>query len=189
MKIGLFFGTFNPVHLGHVEIVSRFLDENIFEELWIVLTPRSPHKNYNLVKKENRLEMLNLAFRNYKKVIISDVEFSFKHPNYTINTLNYLSTNFPNFSFSIIMGSDNFLSIKTWKDSIKIIEKYNIYVYPREGFFFKNNMNYKSIHYLDFPKIEISATFIREKILYNEKKAQQYLPAAVYNYIKTHQLY
>ena len=189
MKIGLFFGTFNPVHFGHIKIVSRLLDENIFEELWIILTPRSPHKTYNLVKKENRLEMLKLAFQDYSKVKISDIEFNFNQPNYTINTLTYLSANFPKFNFSIIMGSDNFLNIETWKDSFKIIEKYNIYVYPREGFLFINKMKYNNVHYLNYPKIEISATFIREKILYNEKNPQRYLPTVVYDYIKNNHLY
>tara|TARA_B100001758_G_C18406354_1_gene612378 strand:- start:453 stop:1022 length:570 start_codon:yes stop_codon:yes gene_type:complete len=189
MKIGLFFGTFNPVHLGHIEIVSRILDENIFDQLWIILSPRSPQKFFNLVKKENRLEMLNIAFQNYKNVLVSDIEFNLKEPNYTINTLTYIRFKFPKYHFSIIMGSDNFLKIKTWKQSKKIIENYSIYVYPRQGFNFQTQMSYKNIQYLNFPKIQISSTIIRDKIHHKERELEKYLPSGVRTYIRKHQLY
>jgi len=189
MKIGLFFGTFNPVHLGHVGIVSRVLNEDIFDQLWIILTPRSPHKSFNLAQKENRLEMLNIAFENYRKVIISDIEFNLKEPNYTINTLTHLTAKFPKYNFSMIIGSDNFLKIKSWKESNKIIEKYNIYVYPRAGFEFNSHVNYKSIYQLELPEIQVSSTMIRDKINYKEKEAQQYLPLGVWAYIKENRLY
>ncbi len=189
MKIGLFFGTFNPVHFGHVEIVCRLLNDNIFNQIWIILTPRSPHKNSNLARKEHRLQMLNTAFKDYKKVIISDVEFNLKEPNYTINTLTYLHAKFPKYNFSIIMGSDNFLKIETWKNSGKIIDDYNIYVYPREGFRVTNNMHDKNVNYLNFPKIKISSTIIRDEIICKGKEIEQYLPSSVYEYIKIHHLY
>ena len=189
MKIGLFFGTFNPVHLGHIGIVTSILNKNIFDQLWIVLTPRSPHKNFNLTPKENRLEMLNIAFKNYQKVLISDVEFNLKEPNYTIDTLTYLSVKFPEHDFSIIIGSDNFLKIKTWKEANKIIEKYSIYVYPRAGFDCIINVNYKSIYRLRFPEIKISSTLIRNKISLKEKGLEDYLPLGVLKYIKEKQLY
>ena len=189
MKIGLFFGTFNPVHLGHIEIISSILDKNIFNQLWIILSPKSPHKNFHLVKKENRLDMLNIAFQNYKNVLVSDIEFNLKEPNYTINTLTYLEANFPKYNFSIIMGSDNFLKIKTWKQSEKIIEHYSIYVYPRQGFNFHIQMNYKSIHYFNFPKIQISSTIIRDKINNKERELEKYLHSGVYEYIKERELY
>jgi len=189
MKIGLFFGTFNPVHLGHLEMISRILDKNIFNQVWIILTPRSPHKKFNLVKKEHRLEMLNIALQNYKNVLVSDVEFNLKEPNYTFDTLMHLSSKFPKYNFSIIMGSDNFLKIKTWKQSEKIIAHYSIYVYPRQGFNFQNQMNSKSIHYLNSPKIQISSTIIRDKIYQKERELEKYLPLGVRAYIKRHQLY
>ena len=189
MKIGLFFGTFNPVHLGHTEVVSRVLNENIFNELWVVLTPRSPHKNFTIVKKKNRLEMLKIAFKNYEKVIISDIEFKLKQPNYTIDTLSYLSDKFPKHTFSIIMGSDNYLNINTWKKSNKIIEKYPIYIYPRGEFSVKNKMNSKNVYYLNFPKVRVSSTGIRFGISSKNKEIEQYLSSAVHEYIKTHQLY
>ena len=90
MKIGLFFGTFNPVHLGHEEIVSQLLDLNLFDQIWIILTPNSPHKNFDIVKKEERFYMLRKAFENFKNIEISDVEFNLKKHNYTIDTLNYI---------------------------------------------------------------------------------------------------
>jgi nicotinate-nucleotide adenylyltransferase len=133
--------------------------------------------------------MLKIAFRDYKKVIISDVEFNLKEPNYTINTLNYLTDKFPENIFSIIMGSDNFLKIKNWKSSGKIIEEHSIYVYPREGFDVTNIMNYKNITYLNYQKIKISSTLIRESIIYKAQFLDKYLPSAISEYIKTHQLY
>ena len=189
MKIGLFFGTFNPVHLGHVEIATKILNENFFDQLWVILTPRSPHKNSNLVKKEDRLQMLKLAFKDYEKVLVSDVEFRLQEPNYTINTLKYLNNKFPKYTFSIIMGSDNFLKIKNWKNSSDIKSKYNIYVYPREGFPFKDIMNNKLTVFLDFPDLKVSSTHIRSNIISNPKDIEKYLSPKVFRYIKHNSLY
>ena len=90
MNIGLFFGTFNPVHSGHTKIISNILQQKLFDQIWIILSPRSPHKKYNLVDKNERFHMLEIAFANYKKVIVSDVEFYLNEPNYTAITLDYL---------------------------------------------------------------------------------------------------
>ena len=188
MKVGLFFGTFNPVHNGHVEIVSQLVNKKIFNQIWIVLSPRSPHKNFNLTNKEARLEMLNITFKNYDNVLISDVEFKFSSPNYTIDTLSYLSNKFPNKKFAIIMGSDNYIKINSWRSSQEIQAKYSIYIYPREGFQIKNK-NSRMVNYLDLPKIKISSTIIREGIVNKKDIITRYLPRNVYDFIKKNKLY
>ena len=111
MNIGLFFGTFNPVHLGHIKIISNILQKKLFDQIWIILSPRSPHKKYNLVDKNERFHMLEIAFANYKKVIVSDVEFYLNEPNYTAITLDYLKKKYSKNNFSIIMGSDSYLTL------------------------------------------------------------------------------
>ena len=188
MKVGLFFGTFNPVHNGHVEIVSQLLNKKIFNQIWIILSPRSPHKKFNLINKEARLEMLNITFKNYDNVVISDVEFKFNPPNYTIDTLSYLSNKFSKKIFAIIMGSDNYIKINSWRNSQEIQEKYSIYVYPREGAQIKNK-NSRKINYLDFPIIKISSTSIREGIANKKDIITRYLPPNVYDFIKKNNLY
>ena len=133
--------------------------------------------------------MLKIAFKNYEKVIISDIEFKLKQPNYTIDTLSYLSDKFPKHTFSIVMGSDNYLNINTWKKSNEIIEKYPIYIYPRGEFSVKNKMNSKNVYYLNFPKMRVSSTGIRLGISSKNKEIEKYLSSEVLEYIKTHQLY
>lgn len=189
MNIGLFFGSFNPVHLGHVNVISKILNEEIFDQLWIILSPRSPHKTHDLAKKNLRLKMLELAFNKFKNVLISDVEFKLSEPNFTFNTLTFLTAKFPSYKFSIIMGSDNLQNLHTWKDYKKINENFFIYVYPREKFEIKNKLKYKNVIYLTLPKLNISATEIRKSISINLQEAKKNLPSEVYSYILKNRLY
>jgi nicotinate-nucleotide adenylyltransferase len=189
MNIGLFFGSFNPVHLGHVKLVTKILNEDIFDQLWIVLSPKSPHKTQDLVKKNFRLKMLELAFNKFKNVVVSDVEFKLSEPNFTFNTLSYLTTKFPSYKFSIIMGSDNLQNFHTWKNYKIINKNFFIYVYPRGKFEINNKSIYKNVIYLDLPKFNISATGIRKNFSINNQEVKKNLPSEVYSYILKNRIY
>ncbi len=186
MNIGLFFGTFNPVHVGHVKIISKILKQNLFDQIWIVLSPRSPHKKYYLVDKDDRFRMLQIAFVDYKKVIVSDVEFFLNEPNYTAITLEYLKKKYPKNNFSIIMGSDNYLSLGSWAYYRDIL-KNKIYVYPRKDYFIKKIEG--NITILDLDEMEISSTLIRDKFQKGIEDVAIYLNTDVFKYITKKRLY
>ena len=186
MNIGLFFGTFNPVHLGHIKIISNILQKKLFDQIWIILSPRSPHKKYNLVDKNERFHMLEIAFANYKKVIVSDVEFYLNEPNYTAITLDYLKNKYSKNNFSIIMGSDSYLTLGSWLRA-KDIQKNKIYIYPRKNYIIKN-LDWNAI-ILDLDEMEISSTLIREKFQKRVKDVVKYLNYDVFKYIKRKKLY
>src|SRR5262245_36318934 len=122
MRIGLYFGSFNPVHNGHLIIANHILNETNIEKIWFVISPQNPFKiGHELLAKEDRLQLVQKAIEHDNRMMVSDVEFKLPKPSYTINTLNYLKENFPRENFSIIMGSDSFQSIDKWKDSKEII--------------------------------------------------------------------
>tara|TARA_B100001250_G_C19754506_1_gene769437 strand:- start:156 stop:731 length:576 start_codon:yes stop_codon:yes gene_type:complete len=191
MKVGLFFGTFNPVHNGHFKIVSSIIKKKYVDQLWIILTPLSPFKkNQKIVSFYHRIKMLEQTFFNNKDVIISDVENNLKQPNYTINTLFHLEDIYPKNKFSIILGADNFQNIHLWKSYQTILNNYQIFIYPRQGAKLDESKSFssiKNIHFLDFPAITVSSSFIRSNI-----KNQDYmncLNPSVCKYIIDNNLY
>ena len=186
MNIGLFFGTFNPVHLGHIKIISNILQKKLFDQIWIILSPRSPHKKYNLVDKNERFHMLEIAFANYKKVIVSDVEFYLNEPNYTAITLDYLKNKYSKNNFSIIMGSDSYLTLGSWLRA-KDVQKNKIYIYPRKDYIIKKLEWNATI--LDLDEMEISSTLIRDKFQKGVDDVAKYLNYDVYKYINRKKLY
>ena len=190
MEIGLFFGSFDPVHLGHEMIVSNILKKKYFNQIWIILSPQSPHKTSQIIsKKEDRLCMLNKTFNNTKNIFISNVEFELQKPNYTIDTMLYLKKKFPNHVFSLIMGSDNFLKIHTWKNYKDIINNYKFYVYPRKGHDVTTNLSQKeNIIFLDFPTIQFSSKLIRLGIS-KKNNMKDYLTKPVLEYILLKKIY
>ena len=132
MKVGLFFGTFNPIHVGHLTIANYIAEFSDLEQVWFVVTPHSPFKKKNsLLDNNQRLEMVYRATKDYDKLKPSDIEFNLPQPNYTINTLVHLEEKFPNHEFSLIMGEDNLKSFHKWKNYQMILETHDIYVYPR----------------------------------------------------------
>ena len=132
MKIGLFFGTFNPIHVGHLIIANHLQQHSDLDQVWFVVTPLSPFKNKSsLLDNHQRLEMVYRATENYDNLRPSDIEFSLKQPNYTIDTLTYLEEKFPDHEFALIMGEDNLKSFHKWKNYERILELHHIYVYPR----------------------------------------------------------
>jgi len=191
MKIGLYFGTFNPIHIGHLIIANHMAEYSDLEKIWMIVTPHNPLKNKKtLLDDHERLQLVNLATEDYPKIKPSDIEFKLPQPNYTVNTLAHLQDKFPQHEFSLIMGEDNLKSLHKWKNYEMILKNYPIYVYPRisselENSTFRNNPN---IHFIDAPIVEISSTFIRENIK-NKKNVQPLLPSKVWEYIDHNNIY
>src|SRR5690554_7025159 len=132
MKVGLYFGTFNPIHVGHIIIANYVLENSDLDEVWMVVTPHNPlKKKSSLLEDYHRLQMIHLATETYEKLKPSDIEFKLSQPNYTINTLVHLKEKFPKHQFSLIMGEDNLKSLHKWKNYELILRDYDIYVYPR----------------------------------------------------------
>ena len=184
-KIGLYFGTFNPIHIGHLTIANHMVEYSDLDEIWMVVTPHNPFKKKStLLNNHDRLEMVYRATKEYPKIVPSDIEFNLPQPNYTINTLVHLEERYPNKSFSLIMGEDNLKSLHKWKNHETILENYNVYVYPRIS---KNTIpeqftNHPKITKVAAPIMEISSTFIRNAIKKN-KNCTPLLSKSVWEYI------
>ncbi len=191
MKIGLYFGTFNPIHIGHLIIANHMAEYSDLKQIWMVVTPHNPlKKKENLLDDYKRLNLVALATEDFPKIKPSDIEFKLPQPNYTVHTLAHLQDKFPQHEFSLIMGEDNLKSLHKWKNYDVILQNHDIYVYPRistetENLEFKNNPR---IHLIDAPIVEISSTFIRESIK-NKKNIQPLIPYKVWEYIDYNNLY
>ena len=205
MKIGLYFGTFNPIHIGHLIIANHMAEHADLDQIWMVVTPHNPlKKKSTLLDDYHRLQMVHLATEDFPKIKPSDIEFKLSQPNYTVNTLVHLEEKYPNYEFSLIMGEDNLKSLHKWKNYEVILENHEIYVYPRleakvsveEAISSDaDNLDLKilqkfgtKIHMIDAPVVEISATFIRENIK-KGKNVQPLLPAKVWEYIDHNNFY
>jgi nicotinate-nucleotide adenylyltransferase len=191
MKVGLYFGTFNPIHIGHLIIANHFAEYSDLDQIWMVVTPHNPLKKKDtLLDDYQRLQLVFLATEDYPKIKPSDIEFKLPQPNYTVNTLAYLQEKYPQHTFSLLMGEDNLKSLHKWKNYDIILQNYEVYVYPRvseekDHIEFKNN---PKIHFVDAPIVEISSTFIRENIK-NKKNVRPLLPEKVWEYIDHNNLY
>ncbi len=182
-KTGLYFGSFNPVHIGHLAIANYILEFTDLDEIWFVVSPQNPLKDKtSLLPDFQRLQMVNLAIGDFQKFKSSDIEFRLPQPSYTIHTLTYLSEKYPSRKFCLIMGADNLDNFAKWKNYKEIIGNYQLYVYPRpdsDGGSFREHAN---VNWVDAPLMEISSSFIRNAI--KEKKDVRYfLPEKVYEYI------
>ena len=185
MKIGLYFGSFNPIHVGLLVFAYHFADHSDLNQIWFVVTPHNTFKKYSsLLDNYQRLEMVYRATKDYAKLKPSDIEFNLPQPNYTVNTLVYLQEKHPEHEFSLIMGEDNLKSFHKWKNHEVILENYEIYVYPRIS---DNKVktqfdNHKKVHYIEAPIMELSSTFIRKSIKAG-KNVQPMLPEFVWEYL------
>ncbi|WP_103863838.1 nicotinate (nicotinamide) nucleotide adenylyltransferase [Aquimarina sp. I32.4] len=184
-KIGLYFGTFNPIHIGHLTIANHMAEHSDLDELWMVVTPHNPHKKKSsLLDNHHRYEMVYLATESYPKLKPSDIEFKLSQPNYTVYTLAHLQEKYLTKEFHLIMGEDNLKSFHKWKNYETILERHNIYVYPRisDGIIETQFDNHPKIHRVDAPIMEISSTLIRKNIAIN-KNVRPMLPFEVWKYI------
>lgn len=191
MKIGLYFGTFNPIHIGHLIIANHMAEHADLDQIWMVVTPHNPHKKKSsLLDDYHRLHMVHLATEDFPKIQPSDIEFKLPQPNYTVNTLAHLQEKFPKHEFSLIMGEDNLNSLHKWKNYEVILQNHAIYVYPRvnSGEIDKQFVNHRKIHRIDAPIIELSSTFIRESIK-KGKNVVPMLPNKVWEYVEHNNFY
>ncbi len=164
MKIGLYFGSFNPVHIGHCIIASHMLQNTDLDRVWLVVSPQNPFKeSVSLLNEYHRLHLVKLAMENESHIKASDIEFQLPRPSYTIDTLAYLKEKFPEHSFSIILGSDGLQNLHKWKNASVLVKDHILYVYKRPGFDIINTMK-ATIETIDAPLLEISSTHIREMI-------------------------
>ena len=172
MNIGLYFGSFNPIHTGHLIIANHIANNTILDEVWFVVSPQNPFKNTNsLLNEQHRLSLVKIAIEGEKKLKASNIEFKLPKPSYTADTLLHLSEKYPKHVFSIIMGSDGYQNIKKWKNYEYIINNYNIIIYQRPSFLVEKNT--ENITIVDAPLLEISSTQIRQNI--KNKKSIRYL--------------
>ena len=183
-NIGLYFGSFNPIHNGHLAIANHLLESTDLEEVWFVVSPQSPFKNEDtLLGNDYRYEMVLLAIENNKRLRACNIEFSLPKPSYTINTLKALHEKYPAKNFELIIGADNLETFDKWKNYEEIINNYRIYVYPRHGSDGGKFSTHPSVFWIDAPLLDFSSTAIRESIQM-EKDVQQLLPSKVLKYIE-----
>ncbi|MEO6836934.1 MAG: nicotinate (nicotinamide) nucleotide adenylyltransferase [Ginsengibacter sp.] len=189
MKIGLYFGSFNPIHIGHLIIASHIANYTSLERIWFVISPQNPlKKSGSLINENHRKHLVDLAIEGEKKLRSSNIEFKLPRPSYTIDTLTHLKDKYPKHEFSIIMGSDGFENIKKWKNHELLLTDYEIIIYQRPGFKVKPEMLTDRIKVMDAPLLQISSTHIRDMI--HLKKSIRYLvPDVVKEEIERQQYY
>jgi nicotinate-nucleotide adenylyltransferase len=192
MKIGLFFGSFNPIHIGHLIIANSMVENTDLDKIWFVVSPQNPlKKSKNLLHEFDRYDMVKLAIHNNVKFNVTDVEFNMPRPSYTIDTLTYLQEKNSNDKFVLIIGEDNLGQFDKWKNYEKIIEYFGLYVYPRIGSeTVPSNtiLNHPNVKIVEAPTLHISATFIREAVKKN-KSIKYLVPEEVENHIKHKKFY
>lgn len=189
MEVGLFFGSFNPVHVGHMILANHMVEHTSLKQVWLVVSPHNPLKSKaSLAKDHDRLHLVRLAIGDNLVLKASNVEFSLPKPSYTIDTLTYLKENHPNKTFSLIMGADNISTIDKWKNYELLLANYKIYVYRRPGYELGIYADHPNVTVIDAPLLDISATFIRESIK-NGKSIQYLIPDKVFEYLETSKMY
>ena len=161
MKIGLFFGSFNPIHHGHLMVASFIANHTDLQQVWLVVSPQNPHKTQSsLLNEYDRLHLAQLAIEDDTQIKVSDIEFKLPKPSYTIDTLTYLEEKYPQHNFFVIMGSDSFQNLPKWKNFEALVKNYRFIVYRRPGFDITEKFG-ADVTYLEAPMLELSATLIR----------------------------
>ena len=188
MNIALYFGSFNPIHHGHLIIANEIMQQENYQELWFVISPQNPFKNENnLLNANHRFHLLQLAVEGEYKLKASNIEFKLPKPSYTVNTLVYLKEKYPNHQFDIVLGSDGFQNIIKWKNSAFIIENYKFLIYKRPGYDI-NNEAMANIKIIEGPQLYISSTHIR-KLIEEQKSIKYLVPDLVAGEIKARGYY
>ncbi len=185
-QVGLYFGTFNPIHIGHLVIANHMVEYSSLDEVWFVITPQSPFKTkQSLLDNNHRYQMVFEAIQEYPKLRASTIEFDLPQPNYTIHTLVHLDEKYgEEYSFSLLLGEDNLKSFHKWKNYKEILENHHLYVYPRisGGSLPAQFQEHPKVHKVEAPIMEISSTFIR-KSHKSGKNVRPMLPEAVWKYM------
>lgn len=173
MKIGLYFGSFNPVHVGHLIIATHIINNTDLQQVWLVISPHNPLKaSSSLLNEYDRFHLVQSALEGETKLKASNIEFQLPKPSYTVDTLSYLKEKYPQHEFAIIMGSDSFCNLTKWKNYKVIVKNTPLYIYERQGFTIVNDLN-ANIHLLKAPLLQISSTQIRDLI--KQKKSIRYM--------------
>lgn len=190
MKVGLFSGSFNPIHVGHLVVANYMLEFTSFDEVWFVVTPHNPLKHQeDLLDDQLRLEMVRLALKDYEGLHASDIEFRLPRPSYTVETLAALSKEYPGKEFYLIIGGDNWAIFDRWKEHERILQQQGVFIYPRKGEAVNVPPEYQdSVQVVNAPLVEISSTFVRE-CLKQGKNMRAFLPPGVYEFILERGLY
>ncbi|AZQ64109.1 nicotinate-nucleotide adenylyltransferase [Flammeovirga pectinis] len=189
MKVGLFFGSFNPIHVGHLILANAMLQNGNLDEVWFVVSPHNPFKKKNTLLHEfDRLDMVNAAIEGNFKFRSSDIEFRMPKPSYTVDTLAYLSSKHPHFDFKLIVGEDNLSGFKKWKNYEIILNDYGLLVYPRPKVKESDLREHENVKMIDAPMVDISATFIRNSIK-EEKDIRYLVPEGVLKLINSRSFY
>lgn len=190
MNIGIFSGSFNPIHVGHLILANYIVEFTEIDEVWFLVSPHNPLKAEDgLLDEEIRLKMTEMALAKYPKLKASDFEFTLPKPSYSINTLNALQAVYTEHQFTLIIGADNWNLFSNWKDYDKILENYKLKIYPRLGsrIFIPDRLKHH-VEALDSPSIEVSSTFIREGLA-KGKNMRAFLHDDIYDYILKNRLY
>lgn len=189
MKVGLFFGSFNPIHIGHLAIANIMAETADIDQVWFVVSPQNPFKKItNLAHEFDRLDMVEAAIYDNPSLRATNIEFNMPKPSYTVDTLAYLSDKYPDYQFSLIIGEDNLKSFPKWKNHEVILDQYGLYVYPRPNTGSSQLKDHPSVTWIKAPLFDISATFIRNLLQLN-KSIKYLLPEAVVDIIKNRRLY
>jgi len=190
LKIGLFFGSFNPIHIGHLIIANTIYEYSDLNEIWFVVSPQNPHKrdSKSLIHEFDRLDMVELAIEDQPNFKAMDIEFRMPKPNYTIDTLTYLQEKYPDHQFSLIIGEDNLNSFTSWKNYQIILDHYGLIVYPRPNSRLSEGINHPNVKLIEAPRMDISASFIR-KCIRDNKSVRYLVPEKVLQFIRDRKLY
>jgi len=189
MKVGLFFGSFNPIHTGHMIIANLMVESTDLDKVWFIVSPQNPLKsNGSLLHEFDRLDMVKAATYDNYSLDVSDVEFHLPRPSYTIDTLTYLAEKYPEKEFVLIIGEDNLRSFPRWKNHDQILKNYRLYVYPRPGNGKPEWSESDRLQFVEAPILDISATFIR-KYVKDGKSIKYLVPDQVCEMIKARKFY
>ena len=188
-KTGLFFGSFNPIHVGHLIIANHMVEHTDLDEVWFVISPHNPlKKKSTLLADHHRYAMVNLAVEDNRKLWASNIEFGLSQPSYTVHTLAFLEEKYPEKEFVLIMGGDNLASLHRWKNYEHILENYSIMVYPRPGEKLPELVNHKHVQVVEAPLMQISSSFIRKSIKAG-KSVEYILSDRVFKYLSEMHFY
>lgn len=194
-RTGLYFGSFNPIHIGHIAIAGYMTEFTGIDNVWFVVSPHNPLKKKEILLDDNqRLHMVRLAVGDNDQLKASDIEFRLPAPSFTIDTLTYLSEKYPAHEFCLIMGEDNLYTLHKWKNVDRLVDNYTFYIYPRIESFRPDNreldriLNTAEIRMVDAPRMDISSTFIRNGIKAG-KDMSYFVPPEVWKYIREMHFY